>query len=93
MSGGAWMFIWLMLALKIPIAALFYIVWWATRAPDPAGDAASEDWKRPPVRPDHPRPHRPRPPRRGPHAEPAPRPPARVRALRGRTLRKPSHRA
>jgi hypothetical protein len=86
------MFVWLMFALKIPIVALFTIVWWATRAPEPAAGEGAEDWKRPPVGPDHPRPRKPGPSRRGPHAEPAPRPPARVRALRGRTLRKPSHR-
>jgi hypothetical protein len=81
------MFLWLMVALKVPICALLYLVWWATRAPEDA-DAGAEDWKRPPVGPDHPRPRKPRPPRRGPHAEPAPRSPARVRALRGRTIGK-----
>lgn len=86
-----WMFLWLMVALKIPIGALFYIVWWATRAPEPDGEA-STDWKGPRVDPDHPRPRKPRPPRRGPHAEPLPPSPRRVRALKGRTLRKPSHR-
>jgi hypothetical protein len=85
-----WMFLWLMVALKIPIGALFYIVWWATRAPDEAEDTAG-DWKPSPVDPDHPRPRKPRPPRRGPHAEPLPRSPQRVRALKGRTLRKHSH--
>jgi hypothetical protein len=31
-----WGFIWLMLVLKIPIAMLLYIVWWAVRqAPEP----------------------------------------------------------
>ncbi|MEA2458778.1 MAG: hypothetical protein QOC95_1750 [Thermoleophilaceae bacterium] len=86
-----WMFLWLMVALKIPIGALFYIVWWATRAPEAADDGVT-DWKGPRVDPDHPRPRKPRPPRRGPHAEPLPPPPRRVRALKGRTLRKPSHR-
>ena len=84
------MFVWLMFALKIPILALFTIVWWATRAPEEAPGEGVEDWKRPRTGPDHPRPRKPGPPRRGPHAEPAPRPPARVRALRGRTLRKPA---
>jgi hypothetical protein len=85
------MFLWLMVALKVPIAALLYLVWWATREPE-AADEGTHDWKKPRVGPDHPRPRRPRPPRRGPHAEPAPRTPSRVRALRGRTLRKASHR-
>ena len=84
------MFVWLMFALKIPILALLTLVWWASRPPEPVEDPASDEWKRPRIGPDHPRPRKPRPPRRGPHAEPAPRPPARVRALRGRTLRKPS---
>jgi hypothetical protein len=85
------MFLWLMVALKVPICALLYIVWWATRAPEGADDGAT-DWKSPRVPPDHPRPRSPRPPRRGPHADPVPRPPARVRALRGRTLRDATHR-
>src|SRR3954452_19600065 len=57
MSGGGWMFLWLMVALKVPICALLYLVWWATRPPEPA-DAGSEDWKKPRVGPDHPRPRR-----------------------------------
>jgi hypothetical protein len=86
------MFVWLMLALKVPICALLYIVWWASRAPEGADDTGAEsDWT-PFPGPDHPRPRKPRPPRRGPHADPAPRPPSRVRVLRGRTLRKPTHR-
>ena len=88
------MFVWLMLILKIPIAALFYLVYWATRPPEPVDDpTSSDDWKRPRVGPDHPRPRKPRSPRRGPHAEPAPPAPARVRVLRGRTLRKPPQRS
>jgi hypothetical protein len=85
-----WMFLWLMVALKVPICALLYLVWWASRPPAPA-DEASEDWKKP-REPDHPRPRKPGPTRRGPHGDPLPRPPARVRLLRGRTLRKASHR-
>jgi hypothetical protein len=84
------MFLWLMVALKVPICALLYIVWWASRAPEPADDGAS-DWK-PRVGPDHPRPRKPGPTRRGPHGAPLPRSPARVRAVRGRTLRKATHR-
>jgi len=79
------MFVWMMLALKIPIAGLLYLVWWASRAPEPEQGETPE-----PARlsggPLHPRaPRWPRPPRRGPHAEPAPRPPQRVRA-QGRRL-------
>jgi hypothetical protein len=68
----------MMLGLKIPIAALLWIVWWASRPPD-AVDPEQRDWR--PIRPpEHPRPPRPRSPRRGPHAEPEPAPPKRVRA-------------
>jgi hypothetical protein len=83
------MFLWLMVALKVPICALLYLVWWASRAPEPT-DESSGDWTRR-EGPDHPRPKHPLPPRRGPHAGVAPRPPKRVRSLRGRKL-KPTHR-
>ena len=81
------MFIWMMLALKVPIAALLYLVWWASRPPESV-EPEQRDWqpRRPPY---HPRPHRPRPPRRGPHAEPVPAPPKRTRVHARRT---PSHR-
>jgi hypothetical protein len=65
------MFVWMMLALKVPIAALLYLVWWASRAPE-AAEPEQRDLQ--PLEPprDHPRPRKPRPPRRGPHAEPVP---------------------
>jgi hypothetical protein len=78
-----WAFIWLMVGLKIPIVALGWIVWKAIRAepvapedavPDSDGGGGTE----------HPRPRKPRPPRRGPHGEPLPQPPARVRAVADR---------
>ena len=77
------MYVWLMVALKVPLAALLYLVWWASRPPE-AAEPEQRVWQpgRPPY---HPRPKRPRPPRRGPHAEPAPQPPKRMRA-RGRRL-------
>jgi hypothetical protein len=81
------MFVWMMLALKVPIAALLYLVWWASRSPE-AAEPEQRDWQ-PRRPPEHPRPHRPRPPRRGPHAEPLPRSPKRIRA-RGRQL-EPAH--
>lgn len=74
------MFLWMMLALKVPIAALLYLVWWASKAPSP------QDPEPALVSPGSlhgggpRRPRRPRPPRRGPHAEAPPRPPSRVRA-------------
>jgi len=77
-----WFFIWLMIGLKIPIIALGWIVWRAIHAvPETAEDA--------PIDGDGgggtqlPTPRRPRPPRRGPHGEPLPQSPARVRAVAG----------
>jgi len=86
----AWTFIWLMVLLKIPVAGLLGIVWWAIRQ-DPANDSASDDdggSKHLPPRPRHPhRPHRPRPPRRGPHGGERLMPPPRVRTMRARGRR------
>jgi hypothetical protein len=83
-----WAFVYMMVILKIPVAAALYIVWWSVRAqPESADEQRSNGggggWR-------HPRPRRPRPPRRGPHAEPPPRPPSRVRA-RARVA-EPTHR-
>ncbi|HEX4717355.1 MAG TPA: hypothetical protein VH300_02425 [Thermoleophilaceae bacterium] len=75
-----WAFLWLMVGLKIPIIALCWIVWRAIKAePVPPEDAALDvdDGGGP----KHPKPRRPRSPRRGPHGEPLPQPPARVRAV------------
>ena len=78
----------MMVVLKIPVVMLLWICWWAIRQTDmemelpPDGGGSDRD-------PHHgPRPHRPRPPRRGPHAEPPPRSPSRVRAD-GRELARP----
>jgi hypothetical protein len=76
-----WTFLWLMLFLKIPIVALFLIVRWAVKqTPE---DATGEDGgigPRPrPRHPHHPRRRPPRPSRRGPHREPAPLSPQRMR--------------
>ena len=60
-----WGFLWLMLALKLPLAALIYIVWWAIKAePEPpeTGDDDGGTKRQPP----HPRQPFPRTPRRGP---------------------------
>jgi hypothetical protein len=76
--SGFWAVFWLAVVLKIPIGALLYIVWWAAKDPPGAevgdeGDGGSRrDGPHPRIRP-------PQPPRRGPHADPAPQPPARVR--------------
>jgi hypothetical protein len=79
--SGFWAVFWLMVAMKLPIAALFYIVWWALRDP-PVPEADVDEGGGGTKRDPHPRIHPPHPPRRGPHADPAPRPPERVRATR-----------
>jgi hypothetical protein len=71
-------FLWMMVVLKIPIAALLWLVWWAIKEPEPATPDADDGGSR---RPDHPRgPSRPRPPRRGSHTGVPPAAPPRVRA-------------
>jgi hypothetical protein len=83
-----WTFVYLMLILKIPIVALLTIVWWAIRSTPEESDPVQSDGgggaKVPPRQPRHPRPVLPRHPRRGPHGDPAPLPPARVRTVRAR---------
>ncbi len=80
-----WGFLWLMLALKLPLAALIYIVWWAIKQEPDESSSSDDDGG---VKRRHPRPHSPPPfprrPRRGPHGDPAPQPPARVRTVRAR---------
>jgi hypothetical protein len=76
-----WIFVWLMVFLKIPIVALFLIVRWAVRqTPETAPGQDGGIGPRPrPLHPHHPRARLPRTPRRGPHGDPAPPPPARMR--------------
>ena len=72
---------WLILVLKIPIVALLYIVWWAIREPPvPEPDAGEGGGGT--RRDRHPRIRPPQPPRRGPHAEPSPPAPGRVRVAK-----------
>ena len=86
---GFWAIFWMAVVLKVPIVALLGIVWWAIRSqPLPEEDRSDGGGGSRHER--HPRGRPPRPPRRGPHAEPAPRAPARTRLLRGRTL-EPRH--
>jgi hypothetical protein len=70
-----------MFLLKIPIVGLFMIVRWAVREPPEA--ALGEDGGIGPLpgprHPHHPRSRLPRSPRRGPHGEPSPLAPSRVR--------------
>jgi hypothetical protein len=80
-----WTFLFLMLALKIPIVLLFGIVWWAVHAtPETAADATDDGGSKAPRNP-HPRGPLPRLPRRGPHAEQAPGAPPRVRSVVARS--------
>ncbi|HWH44710.1 MAG TPA: hypothetical protein VNT32_08255 [Thermoleophilaceae bacterium] len=71
-----WTFFYMFVVLKIPVVAACLIVWWAVKNenPDPAEDPGEGGHGR-----DHPRPRHPPPPRRGPHADPLPAPPKRVR--------------
>jgi hypothetical protein len=95
----AWTFVWLMVFLKIPIVALFLLVRWAVREP-PATMQSDDGGIGPrsrPLHPHHPRsigPHRPGrgpiTPRRGPHGDPTPAAPPRVRTVvaRGRLIQR-----
>lgn len=78
-----WGFIWIMLALKIPLAALIYLVWWAIKQ-QPEDEAPRDDDGGIKRHHQHPRPPFPHHPRRGPHGDPPPCPPARVRTVRAR---------
>jgi hypothetical protein len=73
-----------MLALKLPLAGLIYIVWWAIKQePEDAGKSDDDGGIRRQDRP-HPIKPFPRRPRRGPHGDPPPVPPARVRTVKAR---------
>ncbi len=79
----AWTFLWLMLALKIPIVALLLIVRWAvkqTPETEPGQDGGIGPRARP-LHPHHPHARLPRTPRRGPHGAPSPVAPSRVRTV------------
>jgi len=84
-----WTFIWLMVLLKIPIVALFLLIRWAVREPE--GETSEDGGTGPlsrPRHPHHPRSPLPRAPRRGPHGDPVPPSPSRIRAVvaRGRLV-------
>jgi hypothetical protein len=78
-----WGFLWLMLALKIPLIALICLVWWAIKQEPDSSPSSDDDGGIKLQRP-HPRQPFPRHPRRGPHGDPAALPPARVRTIRAR---------
>jgi hypothetical protein len=82
-SEVTWGFLWLMLALKIPLIGLICIVWWAIKQEPEEASRREDDGGIKRDRP-HPRKPFPRHPRRGPHGDPAPPPPARVRTVRAR---------
>ncbi|MGV1049859.1 MAG: hypothetical protein ACOYD4_15195, partial [Solirubrobacterales bacterium] len=62
---GAWAIVLVILAMKIPIFGLIWLVWWAGRAPAEEGPADAVRSQLTPRRPEPPLPLRPR--RRGPH--------------------------
>jgi hypothetical protein len=77
-----WTMFFLFVALKVPLIALGWLVWWAVhQVPEdfeqPGGDGGAK--RRP-----HPPAPLPRPSRRGPHGDPAPLPPPRVRVVTAR---------
>ncbi len=78
-----WGFLWIMLALKLPLAALIYLVWWAIKQEPDESSSSDDDGGIKRTRPHPPKPF-PRHPRRGPHGDPAPAPPGRVRTTRAR---------
>jgi hypothetical protein len=80
----SWTFIYLMVFLKLPIAGLLWLVWWAIHQSDEEPANSGEDDGGSKLRPrpkPHPRRPMPRPPRRGPHGTPPPPSPARVRTV------------
>ena len=83
-----WTFFYLMVLLKLPIVALFWIVWWAIKADPEAGadDADSSEGGGGSKRPREP--FGPRPRSRGPHGTPRlPAPPrSRPVTAKGRQL-------
>ncbi len=78
----------MMVVLKIPIVAMLWLVYWAVKQTDAEMEQPTDGGGSDRSHPHRSGPRRPRPPRRGPHAEPAPRAPSRVRAS-GRQLARP----
>jgi hypothetical protein len=71
-----WTMLYLFVALKLPILAAGWLIWWAVHQEPDLADDRGDGGSR--TRP-HPVPPLPRPPRRGPHGDGAPLPPPRVR--------------
>ncbi len=80
MPAMGWTMLYLFVFLKLPIVAACLLIWWAVRqTPDYDESDGGDPFRRP-----HPAPKLPRAPRRGPHREPAPTAPPRVRTVRAR---------
>jgi len=83
-----WTMFYLFVMLKLPIIAAIWLVWWAVKQePDPSEEDVRDDGGAGKRQRPHPIPRLPRNPRRGPHGEPAPVAPPRVRPLRARGRR------
>jgi hypothetical protein len=81
-----WAMLFLFFGLKAPLLALCWLVWWAIhQTDDPAEEGGGDGGLK---RRHHPLGPLPRPPRRGPHGDPLPPSPPRVRTmtLRSREL-------
>ena len=74
--------LYLFLGLKIPLLLLYWLVYWAIKQEPELDDTGGDGGARK-ERP-HPVPTLPRTPRRGPHGDPLPLPPPRVRPLNAR---------
>lgn len=85
MGGDVWFFLWLMVGLKIPLGMLLWLVWYAAQPPEP--EVADDEGGGGSDRADSGGPRTPLSPRRGPHGDPVPPAPQRVRVAKGRTLR------
>jgi hypothetical protein len=69
----------MMVVLKLPILALFGIVWWAVKQTPEAAEDGSDNGGLSKALTPHPRGPLPRSPRRGPHGDPAVPAPSRMR--------------
>jgi hypothetical protein len=74
--------LYLFVALKVPLLMLFWLIWWAVRQEPELEDTGGDGGQRR-ARP-HPPPRLPHTPRRGPHGDPLPLPPPRVRPVSAR---------
>lgn len=82
--------VYLFVALKVPLIAACWLIWWAIRAePEPVDEPRDDGGAKLGGRDPHPREPRPRSPRRGPHGDPAPVAPARTRPLKPARARTP----